>query len=182
MSDPNARRVVVTGLGVIASNAHGQKAFEAALRSGTSGVRPDPELARAGYRSSLAGIPLGLEELKRGSFAPDLLVAMKAQIVPLACIAAVDAWTDAGLERPHFSDDRVDWDSGAIMGTWGGTDLMPVAVPLILGGRVRRMGSTFVEQLMTSAPSAPKMARMAALAGLREVVPARMASASTPRA
>lgn len=154
MSDTTDRRVVVTGVGVIASNAHGSEAFVEALRQGVSGVRRDPELERAGFGGHLSAIPQGLEDSKRAYFTPDLLVAMKAQIVPLACIAAIDAWQGAGLERPRYDDDRVDWDSGAIMGTWAGTDLMPVAVPLILGGRVRRMGSTFVEQLMTSAPSA----------------------------
>ena len=39
------RRVVVTGLGVIAPNGHGLDEYESALRNGKSGIRFQPELA-----------------------------------------------------------------------------------------------------------------------------------------
>ncbi len=72
------------------------------------------------------------------------------------CIAAVDAWLDAGFERPAIDDDRVDWDCGAIIGTGvGGLDTVGErVVPLTNAGRVRRLGSTVVEQVMGSGVSA----------------------------
>jgi len=30
---------------------------------------------------------------------------------------ALEAWLDAGLARPDRADDRVDWDTGAVLGT-----------------------------------------------------------------
>jgi 3-oxoacyl-(acyl-carrier-protein) synthase len=74
----------------------------------------------------------------------------------VASIAAVDAWTDAGLERPARDDDRVDWDSGTIFGTGiGGMDTIATrVVPFTDAGKVRRIGSTSVEQVMSSGVSA----------------------------
>jgi 3-oxoacyl-(acyl-carrier-protein) synthase len=72
------------------------------------------------------------------------------------CLAAVEAWRDAGLALPARDDERVDWDSGAILGTGiGGMDTIgEKVVPLTDAGKVRRLGSTVVEQVMASGVSA----------------------------
>jgi len=57
-------RVVVTGLGVIASNAHGKNAFARALRECKSGLRFHPHLRDAGLACQVGGIPEGMDELK----------------------------------------------------------------------------------------------------------------------
>ena len=61
-----------------------------------------------------------------------------------------------GLERPERDDDSVHWDTGAILGTGiGGMDTTAdKVVPLTDAGKVRRLGSTAVEQVMASGISA----------------------------
>src|SRR5205823_2847539 len=69
-----------------------------------------------------------------------------------AGLAAVEAWEDAGLRRPPREDGAVDWATGAILGTGvGGMDTIGErVVPFTDGGKLRRLGSTAVEQVMAS--------------------------------
>ena len=62
------KRVVVTGLGVVAPNGNGAHEFEAALRSGTSGIRAQPKLAELGFGSRVAGVPQGVDALRQDGF------------------------------------------------------------------------------------------------------------------
>ena len=110
------RRVVITGLGIIAPNANGSRDFELALRKGRSGIRYVEALEQAKFACRVGGIPQGVDELAAASFDEDELLAMNSSH-RYASLAAVEAWTDAGLERPARDDDRVDWDTGAILGT-----------------------------------------------------------------
>ncbi|MCH2187364.1 beta-ketoacyl-[acyl-carrier-protein] synthase family protein, partial [Myxococcota bacterium] len=73
-----------------------------------------------------------------------------------ASLASLEAWLDAGLERPARDGDSVDWDTGAILGTGiGGMDTIGAKViPLTDAGKARRLGSTAVEQVMASGISA----------------------------
>ena len=50
------RRVVVTGMGVVAPNGVGLDAFDAALRAGRSGIRHVPRLAERLSGSRIAGL------------------------------------------------------------------------------------------------------------------------------
>ena len=92
-------RVVITGLGVIAPNGHGIKAFETALREGVSGIRFQPELKEHNFSCQVAGVPQDHEAISARYFTPEQLMAMNSSI-RFACIAAVDAWRDAGFEAP----------------------------------------------------------------------------------
>jgi 3-oxoacyl-(acyl-carrier-protein) synthase len=149
------RRVVVTGMGVVAPNGIGLEDFDAALRSGRSGLRHIPRLADLGFGCTVAGVPQGTEAIAESYFDPDLLLAMNANH-RFGSIAAVDAWTDAGFTRPDRNDDRVHWEAGAVLGTGiGGLDTVgEKLVPMTDAGKVRRMGSTIVEQVMSSGVSA----------------------------
>jgi 3-oxoacyl-(acyl-carrier-protein) synthase len=71
-------------------------------------------------------------------------------------LAALEAWTDGGLPRPARDDERVDWDTGAVIGTGiGGMDTIAQrVVPMVNEKKVRRIGSTAVEQVMASGVSA----------------------------
>jgi 3-oxoacyl-(acyl-carrier-protein) synthase len=148
-------RVVVTGVGVIAPNANGKEAFSSALREGKSGVRVSDELREAGLSCPFAGLPEGTEELKRRYLNDEELLASN-QSMALASVAAIDAWTDAGLTRPPPDSDDVDWDSGAIIATLGaGMDAVGGRIlPLINAGRIRRITSTLVEQTLVNGNSA----------------------------
>lgn len=148
-------RVVVTGLGVLAPNGNSARDFEMAIRKGQSGIRLDERMVEHGFGSHVAGVPQGVDELADSYFDAELLLAMNSAH-RYAAIAAVDAWIDAGLERPDRDDDAVDWDTGTVLGTGiGGMDTIATrVVPLTEARKVRRLGSTAVEQVMTSGVSA----------------------------
>jgi 3-oxoacyl-(acyl-carrier-protein) synthase len=171
-----SRRVVVTGLGVIAPNANGVADFELALRKGKSGIRRHAAMDGAGFACRVAGVPQGVDELAAAAFAPDELLAMNSS-QRFCSLAAVDAWRDAGLEVPERGDDRVDWESGAILGTGiGGMDTVADRiVPLVNEKRVRRLGSTAVEQCMASGISA----RVSGLLALGNQVTTNSSACST---
>jgi 3-oxoacyl-(acyl-carrier-protein) synthase len=148
-------RVVVTGLGVVSPNGNGVADFELALRKGRSGIRSNDAMIESGFACTVAGVPQGIDELSSATFDEDELLAMNMSH-RYASIAAVEAWTDAGLERPARDDDHVDWDTGAILGTGiGGMDTTGErVVPFTDAKKVRRLGSTAVEQVMASGISA----------------------------
>ncbi len=149
------RRVVVTGMGVVAPNGNGLEAYEAALRGGRSGIRSIPLLQELKFGCTVAGVPQDADALAETYFDEDDLLAMNSN-QRFGCIAAIDAWTDAGFQRPEHGDDQVYWEAGAIIGTGvGGLDTAgEKLVPMTDAGRVRRMGSTIVEQIMGSGVSA----------------------------
>lgn len=148
-------RVVITGLGVVAPIGHGIEAFEKALKTGKSGIRFIPELEKLKFGCQVAGVPQNIDEICEHYFSSDQLLAMNSSI-RYAAIAAVDAWRDAGFEVPDHDSEEVHWDSGAIIGTGiGGMDtIVQKVAPLTFAGKVRRLGSTAVEQVMASGVSA----------------------------
>lgn len=170
------QRVVVTGMGVVAPNGVGTTAFAEALFAGRSGIRPQDTMAEAKLGCQVAGTPQGTDALCQQTFAADELLAMNANH-RYACLAAVEAWQDAGFALPERDSDEVDWDTGAIMGTGiGGMDtIADKVVPLTNAGRAKRMGSTVVEQVMASGTSA----RAAGLFGLGNKVTTNSSACST---
>jgi 3-oxoacyl-(acyl-carrier-protein) synthase len=170
------RRVVVTGMGVVAPNGIGLLAFDAALRAGRSGIRHLPKLAELGFACTVAGVPEGADAIAEAYFAGDLLLAMNANH-RYGSIAAVDAWTDAGFTRPDRADEHVYWEAGAVIGTGvGGLDTVGERlVPMTDAGKVRRLGSTIVEQVMGSGVSA----RVSGLLALGNQVSSNSSACST---
>ena len=150
-----SQRVVITGIGVVAPNANGVADFEQALRKGRSGIRHQESMVEAKFGCTVAGTPEGVDALCEATFSEEELLAMNMNH-RYASLASIEAWQDAGLERPAADSDEVDWDTGAILGTGiGGMDtIAEKVVPLTNAGKVRRMGSTAVEQVMASGISA----------------------------
>jgi 3-oxoacyl-(acyl-carrier-protein) synthase len=150
-----AERVVVTGMGVVAANAHGLEAFEQALREGRSGIRFQQKLSDLGFACQVAGVPEIDDAVRQRYFSEETLRALNSSMV-YASIAAVDCWRDAGFAVPEQGSDEVDWETGAIVGTGiGGIDTVgDWVVPKVNEGKVRRLGSTSVEQTMASSVSA----------------------------
>lgn len=150
-----SRRVVITGLGVIAPNANGVAEYEQALREGRSGIRHIPIMEEMAFGCQVAGVPQGVDELVRTHFAEDEVMVMNLSHC-YASLAALEAWLDAGLPRPGRDDDEVHWDSGAVLGTGiGGMDTIGSRlIPMVDAKRVRRLGSACVEQVMASGISA----------------------------
>lgn len=146
------QRVVVTGLGVLSPNAHGKEAFEQALRQGKSGVRHIEKLAELKFTCQVGAVPQEVDSIKHDYFSDEQLLAMNDAMI-FGAIAAIDCWRDAGLPAPS---DTPDWDTGAIIGTGiSGLDTIgKTLVPKTDAGKVRRLGSTMVEQIMASSASA----------------------------
>jgi 3-oxoacyl-(acyl-carrier-protein) synthase len=169
-------RVVVTGLGVIASNAYGKDAFARALRDGKSGIRFHGQLRDLNFACQVGGIPERIDDVVRHHLAEDELLTMNTNMV-YAAIAAIDAWADGGLERIAPDSDEVDWDSGAIVGTgFGGLETIgEKLVPRTDAGKVSRLGSSMVEQAMCSGNTA----RLAGLLALGNQVTTNSSACNT---
>jgi 3-oxoacyl-(acyl-carrier-protein) synthase len=171
-----SERVVVTGLGVIAPNAHGTQAFAAALREGKSGIRFHQHLADTGFACQVGGIPEDVERIAAEYLSEEERLAMNANMV-YAAIAAIDAWNDAGLARISPDAGEPDWHTGAIIGTGiGGMDtIAEKLVPRTDAKKVGRLGSTMVEQIMSSGNTA----RVAGLLGLGNQVSTNSSACNT---
>lgn len=148
-------RVVITGMGVVAPNAHGLDNFEDALREGRSGIRFIPKLEELKFACQVGGIPQDFESIRGNYFDAEQLLFMNDNI-GYASVAAIDAWVDAGLELPDPNDNYTHWDTGAVIGSGiGGMDtIAEKIVPMVNAGKVRRLGSAMVEQVMNSGTSA----------------------------
>lgn len=175
-SNLTKKRIVITGMGVVAPNGHGLARYEEALREGRSGIRFIPELAQLSFGCQVAGVPENFENILPEYFDSEQLMSINNNI-GYASVSAIDAWRDAGFDVPKAEDDRVDWDTGAIIGSGvGGIDTIArTVVPMINEGRVRRMGSRVVEQVMASGTSA----RIAGLLALGNQVTTNSSACST---
>ena len=150
-------RVVITGMGVVAPNAHGLLHFEAALRASISGIAFRPELAQLSLGCQVAGVPPGGEALLATYLTAPEYKRLNS-CLSYAAIAALDCWQDAGFVVPSCRANRqVEWETGAIIGTGIGGSLETAAdtvIPLVDSGDYRRIGSTGVERMMNSGVSA----------------------------
>jgi 3-oxoacyl-(acyl-carrier-protein) synthase len=170
------KRVVITGMGVVAPNAHGLDNFEQALREGRSGIRFIPQLEELKFGCQIAGIPEAFEAIRKSYFDREKILSINDNI-GFASVSAVDAWRDAGFSFPDNNEDMVDWDTGVIAGSGsGGMDtIAQIVVPMVNEGRVRRLGSRVVEQVMNSGTSA----RISGLIGVGNQVTSNSAACST---
>jgi len=112
-------------------------------------------MAEAKFACTVAGVPEGVDALIEAEFDEDERLVMNGSH-RYASLACLEAWKNAGLERPDRDSETVDWETGAIIGTGiGGMDTTAEKViPLTNAGKVRRIGSTSVEQVMASGVSA----------------------------
>ena len=144
-------RVVVTGLGVVAPNGVGIAAFEDAIRNGSSGIRYDPQLEELNFSCRVSGCPQITEEIVSNYLTELELRNFNSSGILYGLIAGMDAWHDAGLAP----GDEVDYDSGTLFGTGSlGTDKFRESIYRIDAGDTRRLGSTAVQQTMSSGVAA----------------------------
>jgi len=147
------RRVVITGLGIVAPNGVGLEAFTHAIRNGISGIKHDAELERLQFSCQISGTPEISEELKRHYFTELELRNFDATGILYGVIAGLDAWKDAGL--PIENNENPDWDSGTIFGTGtSGIAKFRDSIYKIDNLETRKLGSTAVAQTMNSGVSA----------------------------
>jgi len=145
------KRVVITGLGVVAPNGVGLSAFEEAIKAGQSGIQFYPHLKELGFSCCIGGMPEISEELKRQYFSELQLKDFKSSGILYGCMAGIDAWKDAGLEI----NEQADYDSGTVFGAGtSGVEKFREAIYKLDDKKVRRLGSTVVAQTMASGVSA----------------------------
>lgn len=147
------KRVVITGLGVVAPNGVGLEAFTNAIKSGTSGITFHQELKDKGFSCCIGGIPTISDEKIGEYLTPLQLRGFQSSSILYGCMAAMDAWKDAGFLIDENSD--LDYDSGIIFGTGNsGIEKLREAIYKIDDQQVKRLGSTSVLQTMASGISA----------------------------
>lgn len=149
------RRVVVTGLGVVASNAVGKENFINALCGGTSGIKKIPEMEAMGFNCCIAGVP----ELNHSKYR-DILSRYHlldySTVIDYSLNAGLEAWEDAGLKIDESLNTPVDFNTGSIIGsTVGMSDIWSnIIIPLVNQKRHKRMGSFAFERISSNSPSA----------------------------
>jgi 3-oxoacyl-(acyl-carrier-protein) synthase len=147
------KRVVITGLGVVAPNGVGLDAFTHAIKNGVSGIKKDPELERLQFSCQISGRPEVSTELSLQYFSELELRNFNSTGILYGVIAGIDAWKDAGLSLEI--NEEPDWDSGTIFGTGtSGIDKFRESIYKIDDFQTRRLGSTAVAQTMNSGVSA----------------------------
>ncbi len=169
--------MVVTGLGVLAPNAHGLPAFAGALREGKSGIRFHQHLADAKFGCQVGGIPEDVEELQKKYLSDEELLRDEPQ---------------HGLRRDR-RDRRVDrrgaearprrattWSTGTPARSSAPASAASTPSPRSsrrgsTPARSARLGSTMVEQIMSSGNSA----RVAGLLGLGNQVSTNSSACNT---
>ncbi|HQX03640.1 MAG TPA: beta-ketoacyl-[acyl-carrier-protein] synthase family protein [Flavobacterium sp.] len=147
------KRVVITGLGIVAPNGVGIDAFTNAIKNGISGIAHDPELERLQFSCQIAGKPIISEELKNQYFTELELRNFNSSGILYGVIAGIEAWKNAGL--PIQNNENPDWDSGTIFGSGtSGIEKFRESIYKIDDFQTRRLGSTVVAQTMNSGISA----------------------------
>lgn len=151
-SIPPNKRVVITGLGVVAPNGTGLADFTNALKKGTSGIAFFQELEDLKFSCCIGGQPEVSDAQKRAYFTDLQLRNFNSSGILYGCMAGLDAWKDAGLP---LNNETVDYDTGTIFGTGtSGVDKFREAIYRLDDKQVRRLGSTVVVQTMASGISA----------------------------
>ncbi len=147
------KRVVITGLGVVAPNGVGVEAFLNAIQNGISGIKNDPELERLQFSCQIAGTPEVSNALTLNYFSELELRNFNSTGILYGVIAGIDAWKDAGL--PIENNENPDWNTGTIFGTGtSGIEKFRECIYKIDDLQTRRLGSTSVAQTMNSGVSA----------------------------
>ena len=145
------KRVVITGLGVVASNAIGTEAFNKALMEGKSGIKFQTDSEKVNLKCQIGGTP-DLSTINLHDYLPRLFAdKMTNKGIIYACLAGMEAWKDAGLE---ISEEDVDYSAGLIMGagslgydSWINREFPAYVIDR---GEGRRLGSRSLSEGMNS--------------------------------
>jgi 3-oxoacyl-[acyl-carrier-protein] synthase II len=116
LPNPDRKRIVITGMGVVSPNGIGVEAFAAGSREGRSGIGRIEGVELTGLKSSAAGQVRGFEPLSVME-APE--VRRVPRMVPMALAASKEA---LAMARWHAAEDDIDAQRkiGVALGTGGG--------------------------------------------------------------
>jgi 3-oxoacyl-[acyl-carrier-protein] synthase-1 len=143
----SARRVVVTGMGVVSPLGHELATVSQALREGRSGIRFVPEYAGRGLRSQVAGVC----DIDLDAAIDRKLKRFMGDAAAYAYLSMRDAIADAGLDDGAVRDAR----TGLIAGSGGGSPQWQIETGDLLRNKgVRKVGPYMVPRTMSSTVSA----------------------------
>ncbi|MDR3681623.1 MAG: beta-ketoacyl-[acyl-carrier-protein] synthase family protein [Flavipsychrobacter sp.] len=143
-----SRRVVVTGMGVVAPNGVGLPAFLAAIQAGVSGIRFVPQYQELNFSCQVAGTPEFNWEGLTNYISEVSFHGLKATNIGYGIAAALDAWADAGYE---YNTDTPRWDTGCVFGnSIADTEAMKNVITKVDNKEAKKLGSRVVEQAMNS--------------------------------
>ena len=142
-----AKRVVITGMGIVSCLGNDPDTISSALRESRSGIRFVPEYAELGLRSHVAGVP----QIDLDAAIDRKLKRFMGDAAAYACVAMQAAIADAGLSPEQVRSER----SGLIAGSGGGSPASQIDTADLLRSRgVRRIGPYMVPRSMCSTVSA----------------------------
>ena len=146
------RRVVITGLGVIAPNGTGVPAFLHSIQNGISGLKFVPLYEQLNFNCQVNGMPdFEWDDLK--TYLSEITFrGLKGKNIGYAIKAAMDAWIDAGNS---LDNEQTYWDTGCVFGnSVADVEIMKNAISLVDAKEAKKLGSGVIEQLMNSGPAA----------------------------
>lgn len=138
---------------MVAPNATGKDAFEAALRQLKSGISFFPELKELNLGCQIGGNPVVTDEHKQAHL-PEILIKMLDNYgVIYGCLSGLEAWKDAGFA---VDSEKYDPDFGIIYGAGALSmdEFIGARFDLINAGHVRKLGTKTITQAMNSGVSA----------------------------
>ncbi|MHB1922610.1 MAG: beta-ketoacyl-[acyl-carrier-protein] synthase family protein [Chitinophagaceae bacterium] len=143
-----SRRVVITGLGVVAPNGIGVPGFLHSLQNGISGIRFIPEYAELNYNCQVSGVPDFDWEILKNYISETSLHGLKGQGIAYGIKAALDAWLDAG--NPIANEETL-WNTGCVFGcSVADTQVIKNTINRVDAKESKKLGSRVVEQIMNS--------------------------------
>ncbi len=150
------RKVVITGLGVVTPNGNNVKDFKEALFAGRSGIKHIEELQKKKFNCQVGGIPVINDESIYTKYFRFGHLGRVSSAVLYGCMAAEEAWLDAGLSINSLNSPQVHWESGVILGTsFAGIDLVGTSIVNHINAlNVKKLGTSAIEQIMMSGASA----------------------------
>ncbi|NLN74290.1 MAG: beta-ketoacyl-[acyl-carrier-protein] synthase family protein, partial [Bacteroidales bacterium] len=110
------KRVVISGMGIIAPNANGIQDFIFALKEAKSGIEHLQELNDFNFVCKLGGVPR-IENSKLYHYIEKYQLSEADLSIKYAILAGIEAWIDTGFEVPEFDNQQTHDDFGAIIGT-----------------------------------------------------------------
>ncbi|MDE0470400.1 MAG: beta-ketoacyl-[acyl-carrier-protein] synthase family protein [Ekhidna sp.] len=145
------KRIVITGVGVVASNGIGKDAFMQALKQGKSGIKRWDEFEKLNIKCQIGGVP-DLDSIELNEYLPRIFAdKLTNKGIIYGCLAGLEAWKDAGL-KPNR--EQVDYSSGIIMGAGDLTSdswlSREFPTYLIDRGESRKLGSRTISECMNS--------------------------------
>lgn len=149
------KRIVITGMGVVAPNGIGLDAYKTALENGTSGAEYVEELQDIMDGCAVGAFPKFTAEQDKAFLKRFKIRKLMSSGILYGAMAGVEAWEDAGLEILPRDAEAPDWDSGCIMGGGvTGIESIGFGIRMADQGTPKKIGGRNIQQSMSSGPSA----------------------------